>query len=31
MSKTFATTIYENRLLEALLGRVERDLEIEHL
>lgn len=31
MAKTWATEIYEDKLLDALLGRVERDLEIEHL
>ena len=31
MSKTFATPEYEEQLLEALLGRIERDLEIQHL
>lgn len=29
--KTLATHEYESKLLDALLGRVERDLEIEHL
>lgn len=30
MNKTFATVEYEDSLLDAILGRIQRDLEIDH-